>query len=239
MLSSPRGWNFTAAAMLLTFLLALSFAAHADVVQDSPTLPPTTGAYTAPTICVQIGPGVCIVNPRLFGFNGTTSTFSDMGQAIDSNIYFTADIYSETASRPGTFLGMLNLAGPIGIFYDGRSTADQLGTFTSTLTELDMTGMFNGHSIEVILGMPTSSGPTTITQLDPLKNAPDGQFAVSSFFDVFAEISIDHGTFVQGPMRTFTLNTVPEPGTLSMLALGLAGLSAGKLRRRIGSLLSR
>ncbi len=63
------------------------------------------------------------------------------------------------------FWASLHLAGPIGIFYAGRTSDSQLGTFTSTLTELDMTGMFNGHTVEIMLGMPISSGPTTITAI--------------------------------------------------------------------------
>ena len=59
------------------------------------------------------------------------------------------------------------LGGPIGILDAGRSSDDELGTFTSSLTELDLTGMFLGHSLEVMLGPMTSSGPTTL-QVRPM-----------------------------------------------------------------------
>ncbi len=232
MLSMRRRRSFLAAAMLLAALLVVIPGASADIIQSTPSMPPEGGAYTAATICVQLGPGVCVVNPALYGFNGTTRSIDNTGESIDSNIVFTAAIYTDTSGRPGTFLGFLHLAGPIGIFYAGRTSDSQLGTFTSTLTELDMTGMFNGHSIEVMLGMPTSSGPTSITP-------SGGDFKVSSFFDVFAEISIDHGAFMAGPERTFTLQPIPEPGTVSLMTLGLIGLTAGELRRRILGLLSR
>ena len=123
------------------------------------------------------------------------------------------------------------LGGPIGILDAGRSSDDELGTFTSSLTELDLTGMFLGHSLEVMLGPMTSSGPTTVTQFG-------SDFKVSSFFDVFAEISIEGSPFVPGPMRTFTLTAVPEPGSISLLALGLAGVAI-EFRRRVGSALSK
>lgn len=221
--------NLLAAATLLVMLIAIVPLAGADIIQSTASMPPE-GAYTAPMICVQIGPGVCVVNPSLHGFNGTTREINGMGEAIDSNIFFTADIYSESDGHAGTFLGPLSLAGPIGILYAGRSSDSQLGTFMSSLTELDLTGMFNGHTIEVMLGMPTSMGPTTITPVG-------SDFRVSSFFDVFAEISIDHGQFMAGPERTFTLT--PEPGTISLMGLGLAGLTVGELRRKIRSLMSR
>jgi len=231
-MSMQRGWSFWAVATLLAVLVVIAPQARADSIQSDASLPPETGAYTAPTLCVQVGPGVCVVNPALFGFTGTTSMINGMGQAIDSNISFKASIYTDNGGLPGTFLGNLSMGGPIGIFYSGRTSDSQLGTFTSTLTELNLTGTFNGHTIAVMLGIPPSSGPTTISQ--------DGsQFLVSSFFDVFAEVSIDGGPFMQGPERTFTLTPIPEPSTVSVMALGLAGVAASGLRRRVGGLLRR
>ena len=230
MLSMRGRLSVVAAATLLAALIAIVPQASADIIQSTPSMPPDGGGYSAPMICVQLGPGVCVVNPALYGFNGTTRSTDTSGESIDSNILFSADVYTDNNGQPGTFLGLLHLAGPIGIFYAGRTSDSELGTFTASLTELDLTGTFNGHSIEVMLNTPTSSGPTTITQVV-------SGFRVSSFFDVFAEISIDHGAFVAGPERTFTLT--PEPGTVSLMALGLAGVTAGELRRRIRGLLSR
>jgi len=78
---------------------------------------------------------------------------------------------------------------------------------------------------KVILNLnKTSMGPTTVL-------APPGTHCVvSSFFDGFAEISIDGGPFMPGLPRTLTLTT-PEPSSASLLVLALAGL-AGELRRR-------
>jgi hypothetical protein len=229
MLSLPTRRSFLVAASLLAVVAAALPAAHASIIQSTPSMPPA-GAYTAPTICVALGPGVCVVNPALYGFNGTDRTVDMTGESIDSSIFFSADIYSDTGGHPGTFLGLLNMSGPIGIFYSGRTSDSELGMFPSSLTELDLTGMFNGHSIEVILNpMMTSSGPTMISSFG-------SDFLVSSFFDVFAEISIDHGSFMPGPPRTFTLT--PEPGSISLLALGVLGV-AGELRRRARAAVSR
>jgi len=229
MLSMRRRWSLLAAATLLGVLVTVVPEADAGIIQSTPSMPPE-GAYTAPTICVPLGPGVCVVNPALYGFNGTTRSTDLTGESIDSSIFFSASVYTDAGGHPGMLLGLLNLAGPIGIFYAGRTSDSQLGSFTSNLTELDMTGNFNGHSIEVILAPTTSTGTTTIS-------ASGSDFAVSSFFDVFAEISIDHGTFMAGPSRTFILT--PEPGTVSLVALGLVGVTARELRRRIRGMLSR
>ncbi len=224
---------------LLAVICGIVPVASADIIQSSPSMPPQGGAYTAPPVCVQlgIGSGVCVVNPALYGFNGTTRSIDLSGESIDSNILFSASVYTNVGGHPGAFLAPLNASGPIGIFYAGRTSDSEEGTFMSSLTELDLTGTFNAgmlgtHSLEVTLGPMTSSGPTTIS--------PWGSdFRISSFFDVFAEISIDGGPPMAGPMRTFTLQPVPEPGTVSLMALGLLGVTAGDLRRRLLGKLSR
>ena len=224
---------------LLAVICGIAPVASADIIQSSPSMPPQ-GAYTAPTICVQLGisSGVCVVNPALFGFNGTTRSIDLSGESIDSNIFFSASVYTDVGGHPGTFLAPLKASGPIGIFYAGRTSDSQEGTFTSSLTELKLSGIFNAgmlgtHSLEVMLGSQPSTGPTTITSVG------GGDFRISSFFDVFADISIDGGPPMAGPMRTFTLQPVPEPGTISLLALGLLGMTAGELRRRLRAKLSR
>jgi hypothetical protein len=221
---SLRTWrNSLVAAMVLAAVAATIPVAWAGVIQPTPSLPPTSGAYTTGTLCVSLGPGVCIVGASLHGFTGTTSMFDNSGQSIDSSISLTADVYTDVSGMPGTLIGPVLLQGPIGILYANRMTDMDLGTFTSSLTELDLMGMFNGHSIEIILNpMVTSSGLTTV--------APSGSdFQVSSFFDVFTEISVDGVSAGPGPERTFTLT--PEPGSITLLALGMAGV-IGKLRPR-------
>ena len=231
MLSMQSRWSLLAAATLLGVLVAV-VPAGAGIIQSSPSMPPE-GSYTAPTICVPFGPGVCVVGPALYGFNGTTRSTDLSGESIDSNILFSATIYSSAGGHPGALLGSLSMSGPIGIFYAGRSSDSELGTFTSSLTELGLTGTFNGHSIEIMLqpsGRRPAPGSTTIS-------AAGSDFAVSSFFDVFAEVSIDGAPFVAGPERTFTLT--PEPGTVSLMALGLVGVASRELRRRVRGLLAR
>ena len=77
MLSMRRRRSFLPAAALLAVLVAIVPQASADIIQSTPSMPPD-GTYTAPTICVPLGPGVCVVSPALYGFNGTTrSTDND------------------------------------------------------------------------------------------------------------------------------------------------------------------
>ena len=235
MLSRRARHNLLPAALLLAAAVAFVPVAQASIIQSTPGLPPTTGGYTAGTICVLLGPGVCIVGASLSSFTGTKSTFDMSGQAVDSSITLTADVYTDVGGKPGTLIAPVTLAGPIGILYAGRMNDTELGTFTSSLTELDLTGTFHGittHTIEIMLNpVMTSSGPTTV--------APSGgNYRIDSFFDVFAELSLDGGPFMAGPSRTFTLTPIPEPGSISLLALGLVGV-IGKLRQRQGSSTSR
>jgi len=89
-------------------------------------------------------------------------------------------------------LGPVTLSGPINITYFGRSTLTALGTFTSQITFLNFTGTFNGHTIEAMLNPASPSlGMTSVNEV------PGGQFRVDSFFDVFAELSIDGGPMLE------------------------------------------
>lgn len=230
-----RTWrSIVVAAAVLAVVAAALPEALADVIQPAPSLPPTAGSYTPGTICVPLGPGVCVVGASLGNFTGTTLIFGSGGQAIDSTVTLSANVYTDSGGSPGTFLAHLVLEGGIGILYAGRTSDTELGTFTSTLTELDLTGTFHGpttHTIAVMLNpLMTSSGQTTV--------APSGSdFRIHSFFDVFVELSLDGGPFVAGPPRTVTLVS-PEPGSASMLALGLIGVAA-ELRRRVRSAIQR
>lgn len=110
----------------------------------------------------------------------------------------------------------------------------ELGTFTSTMTEFDPTGTFHGiatHTIEIVLNpVMTSSGPRTVAPVE-------SNFKVNSFFDVFADVSLDGGPFMPAPSsRTFTLT--PEPGSISLLALGVLG-AAHELREKTRAAASR
>jgi hypothetical protein len=233
---SLQTWrSLLVAAVMLAVVLAVPVA-QADVIQPTPSLPPQTGAYTTDTVCFpHLGPGVCIVGASLHGFTGTTSTFDSSGQSIDSSISLTAAVYTDVNGMPGTFIASVLLQGPIGILYVGRMNDMELGTFTSNLTELDLQGTFHGvmtHTIEIVLNPNyTSTGPTTV---EPAGGRfPDGEFQISSFFDLFAELSLDGGQFMPAPSApTFTLTPTPEPGSISLLALAVVGVLS-KLRPRL------
>jgi hypothetical protein len=129
-------------------------------------------------------------------------------------------------ARTSPLLGSVALSGTVDFTVSGRTNNSELGTFATQLTALDLTGSGGGHSFELMLDpTKTSTGQTTISP-------SGGDFRVSSFFDVFVELSIDGGTPVPDvASRHITLESVPEPGTAGLAFLGLTVLISVSRRK--------
>ena len=106
------------------------------------------------------------------------------------------------------------------------------GTFDTELLQLNLSGDFNTRHV-MIRESPTlqSTGRTMI------EDNPGGGHLISSFFDIFTEISVDGGQTWEssGGSTTATIRavSVPEPSVLLLLGAGLAAL-AGLGRRSRG-----
>ncbi len=218
-----RHTNIQLAACALIALTVGAMVAHADSIEPTPTLPPTVGVYTLGPACI---PQVCLTNITVGDFQGTTSTFDPTGQAVDTGAVFGADIYQNNGGSPGALLGSVSTLGTLGLFYSGRESDSELGTFDAQITELVFVGAFNGHTFEIQQNpSQTSTGVTTIAE-----NLPG--YRVSSFFDVYAEVSIDGGSFVPGPVRQADLTSpVPEPSTLILLLTTLLAVAFAARKR--------
>jgi len=218
MLCLRSGRSFCPAATVLAVIMTAAPAVWASVIQSTASLPPE-GACTADALCFpHLGPGVCVVGASMHRFNGTTSTFDNSGQSVDLSISLTAKVYTDVNGMPGTLIACILLQGAIGILHASRINDKELGTFTSTMTEFDLTGTFHGittHTLEIVPNpMMTSSRPTTVAQFG-------SGFKVNSFFDKFADISLDGGPFMPAPSsRTFTLT--PERGKHFIAGVGSA-----------------
>jgi hypothetical protein len=105
------------------------------------------------------------------------------------------------------------------------------GKYRTEILELALTGqasLFGGPPVPVVIReSPTlpSLGQHSITKLS------DGVYRIDSFFDVFAEISINGAPFEPASSSfRLELTSIPEPGTLWLLAFG--ALTAGMWRWR-------
>jgi hypothetical protein len=113
----------------------------------------------------------------------------------------------------------------------GRLSATQLGSWTTDLVSLSLSGPVVDHTLTVTLdSSQTSSGTTSIV------STGDNMFSVNSFFDVFVELGLDTNpplTAVRGPIQ-LTLSpvaAVPELSTWAMMILGFGGIGAMPYRR--------
>jgi hypothetical protein len=216
-------------ACLLTASLVFAPFAFADVFESSALVPPADSVYTVPATCI---PQVCLENITIGNFTDIDSNIVGGNQLTTAKVSLMASVFQNVGGTgtPGVFISPIVLNGQMDITYSNKSTLTELGTFSDTITSLGLSGSFNGltgtHTVAAILNPDeASTGQTTVAQIGV---SPD--FRISSFFDVFAELSIDHGPFVPGPERTAELT--PEPAYYGVIGILLAGTVIRRCLRR-------
>jgi hypothetical protein len=198
--------------------------ARADIVEPTPQLPPSAGGYILPTICVNI---VCLENATISNFDITSTSRSGNNELVNTSALFTALVFANVMGTPGAFLGTLSTMGALDFTdftFFNRTGTEELGRFNAQVTNFNFAGTFNTHPFDVMQNPSmASTGMATISLL------PGGLYDVSSYFDIYAELSINGSLYVPGPERVATLGT-PEPASWALL-ITVFGLFAWKMRR--------
>ena len=109
----------------------------------------------------------------------------------------------------------MELAGPVQTIVLGKADT-AVGSFQAEIVEMTLMGdIAGGMAIEIReSSTQASTGQTTITDIG------GGLYHIDSFFDVFAEVSIDGGQTWMAATDSVHIELVPEPATLGMLLLG-------------------
>ena len=212
-----------------TLIALLSVAsAHAAVVVTDPTLPVTyddsRGVYLSsnPVFATYNGTfgTIQLLNVELRALHPITLTPLGPNEQEQFSFVLLGDITLN--SNPSTF----NTSGP-GTTEAFGKVGNTTGTFNTEMLQMDLSGS-SGFGPLQLRESPTlpSTGQSTITDIG------GGQFNVSSFFDVFTELSVDGGATwnpSQGPPSHVDAGPLPEPST--MILFRGACLAFGTLRR--------
>ena len=215
-------------ASLTSFIYGASpRAAAASVITIDPSLPLLGVPYTSSVGagCFPLA-GVCISAASLELTSVVLSEFTASGQ----HIVTTAAYVGLLTTTTGTPLGAVALSGTLEQEVLGRTFATELGSWTTNLLALSLTGPVLGNTLTVGLDPShLSSGVSSVLPGD------DQLFRIDSFFDVFIQADLNsvpplHTT--RGPLRfEASATAVPEPATGALLALG-AAVFLGARRRR-------
>ncbi len=187
--------------------------------EPTATLPPPDGVYSLGDTCI---PNVCLGDITISDFVITSSLIVGSDQVTMADAMMGADVFQNSGGVPGAFINPITLSGSVDFIFFGRTDLDEVGTFDAQITEFDFTGTFMGisgpHTVEAILNPNEQSlGTTTVTR------AGD-RFFITSFFDVFGELSIDGGPFQPGPERHLDTGAAPEPASVGLVLAGSMGL---------------
>lgn len=223
---------FAALGACLVSAFALAGPAQADIISATPTLPlldipyvPTVGAG-----CFAIK-NICVSGGTLTLTSVVSSTFNLSGQDIVADATYTATL-TTLGNAP---LGPLTLTGTIAQEVFGRTTSVETGTWTTEISAMSLSGPLQGDTLTLTQDPTnTSSGTTSIVSLG------SQGYSISSFFDVFADLSLDSIPPLQtsvGPIE-FVATQVPEPAGYAVLVLPVLLLSATRCRRSQGCVTS-
>ena len=213
------GLVWMAALGLLASGLVWAPEAGAGLVVTDPGLPPVAGEWVSDpnTQMLDYGGVVQGYDVHLFGFESIVR--QDFG--ADEHIMCNASLTAIVTSFPGE--PMVLFQGPLEIMVSGKA-GQTTGVFQAEVLSLDAQAV--GFPLVLLRERPTlqSMGMVTITDLG------GGLWEIDSFFDVFTDLSPNSGASWLPDAASHRLTLLPEPATLSLLALGGLALAARRVR---------
>jgi hypothetical protein len=191
---------------------------RASVLESTATLPLLNFPYTIPG-------GTCFTTAAFCVSSGasTLTSVTSFTQTGNETIVTEATDTIGLTNLSHQPVGTLSLTGTITQVVLGRANPGFIGTWTVDLTTFDLSGSLNGYTVTVELNpadLALDTGTTSISQ-------SGSDFRISSFFDVYTEITYDGLTAYRSATASVA---APEPTTLALLAGPL--LAMGALRRR-------
>jgi hypothetical protein len=192
--------------------------AIADVIRNSNCLPPVNSQYLA-----QIEQWV--ISGTTYALSGGIHSQFTNCTVPPGTDHFNS-VISGNLSINGVSQGNVSGSATVSVNVNGGPN-----TFTTQMTQLDV-GALNGNTNLRLRIDPTnpSTGMTTETPLG------GGLFQISSFFDVFVDLSIDGGVTWTPPTNSSHVTLVdstPEPGTVLLIGLGLVVLGGARRMRKV------
>ena len=189
-----------------------------------------TDSFWAPLYGQAAGASVTFANGAVLR-NLTMTPVSPPAQNWGAGGFSTSsffDVFFDIAPSGGSF-GTDHLQGPVQVDV-GPATPDlslpDTQDYSTQVTGLNLTG--TSSQVELRLSLPE---PPIITFSTVTHVGPSG-YSFGSFFDVWAELSMDGGNTWSAGATPLSVQGLPEPETYAMLLAGLGLLALAARRRR-------
>jgi hypothetical protein len=186
-ISVDGGQTWTPAEFLTRMELAVDPSSLPAIQTPTPLVPPLCDAYAScPTEAVALGPNVTIRDLRCVLFAGAADPPDPDAPPVTVSCDATADV--QVSMDGGMTFSSFRGQGTLVMRTAHRTGTGDIRTFDTEMLSLTLSGGLLPPQV-MIRESPTlpSRGGTAIRRL------PSGEFLVSSFFDVFTELSTDGG----------------------------------------------